>query len=162
MNFDITWTITAIIAVSSFLSPIAVAIINNSHHARIKKLELEHVKGVRCLDILYQASIRQMDIYYADKKNAFENFAKCAGNFSLSRNNPNAYEALHSSIDKAFLFCCAKNQNRLFEFMCFIDTEIFGSNTSKDSRNVYSQRLHDILLALNLELEATKPVINCE
>ena len=33
MTFDVTWTITAIIAVSSFLSPIAVAIINNMHNS---------------------------------------------------------------------------------------------------------------------------------
>ena len=47
MTFNITWTITAIIAVSSFLSPIAVAIINNHHHVRIRKMELEHDEYMR-------------------------------------------------------------------------------------------------------------------
>lgn len=58
MNFDITWTITAIIAVSSFLSPIVVAIINNFHQARIRQIELEHDRHIRLLDIQHQASIR--------------------------------------------------------------------------------------------------------
>lgn len=34
MDFQITWTITAIIAVSSFLSPVVVAVINNRHHSQ--------------------------------------------------------------------------------------------------------------------------------
>ncbi len=58
MNVNITWTITAIIAVSSFLSPIAVAIINNLHHAKMRKLELEH-------DEIYQDSIYSNNLLHA-------------------------------------------------------------------------------------------------
>lgn len=41
MNFDITWTITAVIAVSSFLSPVVVSWMNNKHHYKMRKLELQ-------------------------------------------------------------------------------------------------------------------------
>lgn len=68
MSLDITWTITAIIAVSSFLSPIVVAIINNRHQARLRKYELEHDRQIKQIDLNQQALIRQADVYYADKK----------------------------------------------------------------------------------------------
>lgn len=71
MEINITWTITAIIAVSSFLSPIVVAIINNRHHARLRKMELEHDEYIRWLDLQQTTTVKQFDIYYADKKKIF-------------------------------------------------------------------------------------------
>lgn len=162
MNFDITWTITAIIAVSSFLSPIVVAIINNFHQARIRQIELEHDRHIRLLDIQHQASIRQLDIYYADKKNAFQDFAKCAGALSFSSNLPSHYTALHSSIDIALLFCCPENQEKLRDFMNFVETESFGNKSTQKDRIIYSQHLNDVLLALNRELESAKPIMQCK
>lgn len=47
LKFDITWTITAIIAVSSFLSPIAVAVINNLHHAKMRRMELDYDRHIK-------------------------------------------------------------------------------------------------------------------
>ena len=57
MEINITWTITAIIAVSSFLSPIAVAIINNRHHAQIRKMELKHDEYMHWLDLQQSTTI---------------------------------------------------------------------------------------------------------
>ncbi len=162
MNLDITWTITAIIAVCSLISPIAVAIINNSHNARIKKIELEHDKQLRHIDLQQQALMRQTDIYYADKKEAFSEFAKCAGLFSMRRQNSNDYESLHSSIDKALLFCNADNQANLCRFQKYIDAQVFGTGYSPSERTEYSERLNELSLSLNRELESTKPVIDCE
>lgn len=71
MKFDITWTITSIIAVSSFLSPIFVACVNNWHHSKIRQLELEHDRALKRIDLQLQASIRQLDVYYNDKNLLF-------------------------------------------------------------------------------------------
>ena len=57
MTIEITWTITAIIAVSSFLSPIFVARINNKHQEKLRKLELEHDEYMRQLDLQDRKSV---------------------------------------------------------------------------------------------------------
>ena len=41
MKLDITWTITAIIAVASFLSPVIVTLFNNHHDYKVRKLEID-------------------------------------------------------------------------------------------------------------------------
>lgn len=162
MSLDITWTITAIIAVSSFLSPIAVAIINNRHQARLRKYELEHDRQIKQIDLNQQAIIHQADVYYADKKAVFMEFAKCAGAFSMDRSHTARYQALHSAIDNALLFCNSENQIMLIDFQILVDTELFGGSYTPDERADYSTRISKILMSLNKELESTKPVINSE
>ena len=41
MNFDLTWTITAIIAVASILSPVFVTLLNNNHDYKVRKLDID-------------------------------------------------------------------------------------------------------------------------
>lgn len=160
MQFDVTWTITAIIAVSSFLSPIAVAIINNRHQIKMRKMELDHDDRIMQMNLQQQALTRQSDIYYSDKKVAFSDFTQCAGAFSLSRQSGERYHALHSSIDKALLFCNSENQKLLIDFRNYVDTEIYGSTYGQRERDEYSKALIEISLSLNRELELTKPVID--
>ncbi len=162
MSIEITWTITALIAVSSFLSPIAVAIINNRHHTKIRAIELEHDERLKQIDLHQQALIRQADIYYADKKTAFSAFAKASGAFSLSKQTAQTYETLHASIDTALLFCNPENQKLLIDFQNYVDAQVFGSEYSIHSRAEYSKALNKISLSLNKELESTKPIIDCK
>ena len=159
MEFDITWTITAIIAVSSFFSPIVVAILNNHHHAKMRKMELTHDEKMRQLDLEQQAIIRQFDIYYSDKKTAFCDFLLAAGTFSASKQTFNNYGKLHETIDKALLFCNPVNQAALRNFLKYIDTSAFGGDCSPSSRLEYSATLTELAVSLNQELEMTKPVM---
>lgn len=162
MQFDITWTITAIIAVSSFISPIIVAIINNRHHTKIRKLELSHDEQIRKFDLQQQASVRQCDIYYADKRQAFLDFLEAAGNFSVKRGSNSHYEILQSTIQRALLFCNSDNQHRLHDFLSYVDESVYGSTHTKTERTTYSNTLIEIAVHLNEELESTKPVIQSE
>ncbi len=59
MKFDLTITISVILALSAILSPILVAIINNCYQLKIKKIENNDLA----------------------KRSALENFAKMAGEF---------------------------------------------------------------------------------
>ena len=161
MNFDITWTITAIIAVISFLSPIFVALINNHHHAKMRKMELEHDEFLRKLDLQQQISIRQADIYYADKKKAFSEFLYHAGQYAFSKHHEQIYENLLSASQQALLFCNAANQELLQKFIEETD-RLLGTGYSFDKRNEYSKFVSKVALALSRELESSKPVIDCE
>lgn len=161
MNINITWTITAVIAVSSFLSPIAVAIINNKHQAKIRALELEHDEHIRELDLKQQIITKQLDIYYADKKDAFSNFLNAAGLFSMGKQSLSSYERLQSSIQTAMLFCSPSNYALLSDFLVYID-QIFGGGYTPSERDEYSKTLTSITTSLNEELSSTKPIIDCE
>lgn len=162
MKFDITWTITAVIAVSSFLSPIFVAIINNRHHAKIRKMELEHDEYMHQLNLNQQSIIKQFDVYYADKKEAFSEFANTAGIFSMGKGSQRDYENLHSAIDKCMIFCNSENNQLLCDFQDYIDIQVFGGGYSPSERSEYSKRLNNVALSLNKELQSTKPVIQSE
>lgn len=161
MNIDITWTITAVIAVSSFLSPIAVAIINNKHQAKIRALELEHDERVRMIDLKQQTIIKQLDIYYADKKDAFSNFLNAAGLFAMGKQSRQDYERLQSTIQTAMLFCSPSNYALLSNFLEYVDN-IFGGGYTSSERNEYSKTLTSITTSLNEELSSTKPIIDSE
>ena len=71
MNFDITWTITAVIAVSSFLSPVVVSWMNNKHHYKMRKLELQS-------DLINN----QISTLYNDKLTSYKKFIEVAGQYS--------------------------------------------------------------------------------
>lgn len=161
MNINITWTITAVIAVSSFLSPVAVAVINNRHHAKIRKLELEHDEYMRQLDLQQQLMTKQFDIYYSDKRNVFSELMDKAGNYIFNTQKTTSYNSLHASIDRAILFCSTDNQIKLYDFLKYTD-EIFGRQLSPNERSKYSETVNSLSLALNAELKSTKPVIDCE
>lgn len=162
MKIDITWTITAVIAASSILSSILVAIINNKYQSKIRKMELEHAEHMHQLDLQQQIISRQFDIYYSNKREAFSEFMNAAGNFSAGKNSSTSYRELHSAIDKALLFCDQENQALLCNFQNYIDTKAFGEKYSLEERSTYSKTLNKISLSLNHELESSKPVIQSE
>lgn len=159
MAIEITWTITAIIAVSSFLSPIFVAKINNKHQEKLRKLELEHDEYMRQLDLQQQMMIKQFDIYYLDKKTAFSNFLHAAGKYSMGKEYSRYYEDLLATLQTALLFCNKDSRLLLSTFLEYAN-KIFGGNYSSHEREEYSKTLAAVTNALNKELNLTKPVIN--
>lgn len=162
MKIDVTWTITAIIAVSSFLSPIAVAIINNLHQAKMRKMELDHDRQIKELNLKQQAIIRQTDICYADKKNACSEVLRCAGTFASNKKSTEKYKNLHSAIDTAFLFCSYGTRRYLDYFLEQIDQTFFGDGLSESERISYSNEVSALANALSNDLESTKPVVDSE
>lgn len=70
-NLDLSFTITAIIALTSLISPIITCLINNHHQLKIKELELKQ-----------QAQIKLVDY----KKEIFENYLKYAGAYVYNCN----------------------------------------------------------------------------
>lgn len=158
MTFDVTWTITAIIAVSSFLSPIAVAIINNRHNTKMRKIELEHDEYIRWLNFQQSTIINQFNVYYSDKKNAFADFSNAAGQFSFAKEEEREYKMLQSSAHTAMLYCNKSNYDLLSDFLEYIDN-IFGSGYTKAERDDYTKTLTSVITSLNEELASTKPII---
>lgn len=141
--------VTSVIALAAIVSPMLVAIINNSHQAKLKTLEFKH-----------DSRVRQFEIYYADKKAAFSEFIRAAGAFASDRADTSSYADLLSALNRALLFCDYKNKTVLHDFLGFIDGECFNPGEDLDSYREYSERLHSVADCLSLDLESTKPRID--
>ena len=141
--------VTSVIALAAIVSPMLVAIINNSHQAKLKTLEFKH-----------NTQVRQFEIYYADKKAAFSEFIRAAGVFASDRADTSAYADLLSALNRALLFCDHKNKAVLHGFLDFIDNKFFNSDDDLDSCREYSERLHGVADCLSLDLESTKPRVD--
>lgn len=79
-----SWTIAVILGLSSIVSPIATALINNKHQLKLKNIE----------------------VYELSKRNALENFIKSACDYKNSSSIA-SFEAFNTS--KEFLYIYFKN-----------------------------------------------------
>ena len=124
-------------------------------------MELEHDEYMRWLDLQQTTTVKQFDIYYADKKKSFADFANAAGQFSFAKEEEREYEMLQSSAHTAMLYCNKSNYDLLSDFLEYIDN-IFGSGYTKAERDDYTKTLTSVITSLNEELASTKPVIQRE
>lgn len=139
MEFNLTVTISVIIALVALVSPIAVAILNNRYQARLRKMELQH-----------DLEVKQMDLYYSEKKQAFYDLLKIAGVYRIDPDRPNL-ERLQSAAYSAILFCNQENKAKLQSFVKLAN-EQFGQPISIDERMKYCEDLFSLSSALNDEL----------
>ncbi|MQW23726.1 MULTISPECIES: hypothetical protein [unclassified Lactococcus] len=65
MRFDMTFTVTVVIALSALFSPILTAIINNQHLRKMKKLDMQE---------------NNQNSYYLHKRELLETFLVCISN----------------------------------------------------------------------------------
>ena len=162
MEFDITWTITAIIAASSILSQIIVALINNHHHAKMRKMELEYDTRIRQMDLMQENITRQSDIYYSDKKKSFHDFLQAIGSYAGDKDHLGTYGALLSAANTAFLFCSKENKENIRNFLTYVDSSALGSGYSVLSLLEYNAKAMNLAESLSAELESSKPIADCE
>lgn len=156
---DLSWVITATIAVAAFLSPIFVAIINNRHSRIMRQMDIMHQETIKKMESEAALIEKQFSIYYADKRAAFSDFLQAAGHFSSTTQSTSVYEALHSSADRALLFCNEYNRDFIIDFLKRVDEEFYGINASRTQRREYTSLITSIASSLNDELSATKPPI---
>lgn len=139
MKFNLTVTISVIIALVALVSPIAVAIINNRYQARLRKMELQH-----------DLEVKQMDLYYSEKKQAFYDFLKIAGVYRTSPDQINLGK-LQSAAYSAILFCNQENKDKIQSFVRLAN-EVFNQSFPSDERIKYCEALYSLSSVLNDEL----------
>lgn len=134
--------ITGIIAIIAIISPIIVAVINGIIQIIIKKIEYKK-----------EISIKQIDIYYSNKKTAFENFIECAGKYgatfkyTISEKFAN-FEACTYNV---LLFCNSKNKERVSDFFKYA-ISLRYKEPEKELLVEYGNKLSEISSVLNEEL----------
>lgn len=139
MEFNLTVTISVIIALVALVSPIAVAILNNRYQARLRKMELQH-----------DLEVKQMDLYYSEKKQAFYDLLKIAGVYRIGPDRPNL-ERLQSAAYSAILFCNQENKAKIQSFVKLAN-EQFAQSIPIDERIKYCEALYSLSSVLNDEL----------
>lgn len=73
-------TVTIIIALAAIISPIFVALINNAHQSKLKKLELEHSERLKAQELYAQREERNLHYLYSIYENYLQGTSRCIAN----------------------------------------------------------------------------------
>lgn len=140
LEFDTTITITVAVALAAIISPILVAIINNTHQTKIRKIELEHERDNKIIDI-----------YYEDKKQAYITFLNVAGNYPDFQDEKGlGFSRLHETASTAILFSTQITGDSINQF--FFDAKELRKKGISESENEYRQKLCKLTEILTVEL----------
>lgn len=131
MNFDLTITISVTIALCAIISPILVAIINNIHQTKMKKLEI-------------------LTDY---KLKAIENYMQCLGQCRKDQFGP-AINNYAESYGHAIIYVSKHSRQLMSEIDSLIDcNNLRGAKTGID---VPPKTFDDLCVSLNNDLRIKK------
>lgn len=147
MTFDLNLTITSIIAIAAVVSPIFVAKINTSHQESLRDDEMEH-----------ETELKQLEMLYNDKKNAFETFLTAAGKVTFGYDFEEVLENLNSTAAIAMLHCSKDNKQHIINFVSYANQ--YSNQANNDmiqptDRIDFSTKLSELSYHLNIELKST-------
>ena len=141
MKLDVTWTITSIIAVSSFMSPILVAIINNRHNRKLHKMDLE-----------YNSMQSQLSAIYKNKEAAFSSFIQDAGKACIDTGHPDVELNFFASSQTVLLYASEENREIIAKFIQDVALLLDDSYANEARCYELEQQLSKIAILLNQEL----------
>ena len=140
-------TISIILAIGTVLSPIWVALINNSNQRKLRQLELHH-----------DLSMKKLTIFYEDKKNAFSNFLINAGKVCTDEAMYNVEQDFYAYAQLAALYATDENQKLISEFTSDI-MRYLDKSMNPSECDMFKDDLSKITSALNKELAVLKEEI---
>jgi hypothetical protein len=111
--FDLSISIAVIIAITALISPILVAIINNRHQFKMKKMEYEETQKLKKLEIQSDLQRHQWDTYYNKSTIVFEELANNVGNYLGYTADIEAYSKALGSINQARIYADKELQGYL-------------------------------------------------
>lgn len=138
-QFDTTISITTLLAICAIVSPIFVAVINNIHSSKLRKLEIGQELRRQKIEIIYQ-----------DKKNAYMSLESAAGNFLSDPKSINKYAQLISAINASALLCSTNHFPDLNRFRS-LATAMHKGHFPGDTNSEYLEYV-DLLSVLSYKL----------
>ena len=139
--------ISIILAIGSVLSPVWVALINNSNQRKLRQLELNH-----------DMSMKKLTIFYEDKKNAFTSFLTAAGKVCTDEALYEVEQDFYAFAQLAALFETDENQKLISEFTSDI-MRYLDKGMKPNDCDMFKDDLSKITSALNKELASLKEEI---
>jgi len=103
-NLDLSISIAVIIALTALISPIIVALINNKHQYKMKKMEYEENEKAKLLEIQSEFKRHQWDTYYSKATVVYEELAKNVGMFLGDTSYIEPYSKSIASINQALVY----------------------------------------------------------
>lgn len=132
---DFTITISILLAICALFAPSITAVINNRHHYRMRKLELE-----------YDAQMHYSDLIYKNKYDTYQTFLNIAGDYSLMNEYASNYTQVLAASQTSLLLCDSLSKPLLLEFINSLDSE------ASPVRHEYTLLLNKISDSFNREL----------
>lgn len=164
---DLSTILTVGVGFAAFLSPLAVASLNNRHQRKLKEIELEHALQLKKLELEHNFQLReaelaqrtyekQLDITYQSKKSAFINFIDATGRYYLDMENEELFAAFSSCAYNAAMLCV--NPQCRSSIASFVTTasKRFVS-TVESSSNYFIRQMDYISYVLQIELYGKNP-----
>lgn len=156
MKIDFTVTFAVIIAFASVISPIFVSFINNRHNAKMRLKEMAHEQELKRIELEHEYAVKQLDVYFLEKKKAFEQFLIAAGKLLMTIGSVKGIPELHAVAATAILYCSTDNKKRILEFLKYSDTEANRLyDLPKNERVEFSEKIAELSYHLNEELKST-------
>lgn len=157
MTFNLDLTIAGILSISSIISSVGIAIVNNKHQAKIHEDNLSHDQQIRKLELLQQAESIQLNTYYSDKKKVFADFIKAANGYISNSSYFSSLAAVTASANNALLYCNDESRKGLLDFIDYVGSNFTTSGISESNLSEYNAKLISVCLILQKDLEETKP-----
>lgn len=148
------------LAIAAIISPIAVALLNNRHQTKLKKLELNHAKAIKALELEHHLAEKQLDITFQNKKEAFHNLLDLSVEHYLKPDDTDLVLKLYSSAYKAASLCTREDcQNSILCFVSDISGKIYTKSPDEDLASFF-MKLNDLTYAFLIELTGKSKATN--
>lgn len=139
-----------LITLVTILTSTLVTVISNVYSLRIRKVEIKT-----------QSMQKQFDLYYTEKSNTFKEFVSVSSSLVLNINDGDIFDKVLSATHKAMLMCNEENKTLLKDFAEFVDARLFsGTKPTIEWRTSYWNKLSEVTLSLNNELDSTSDLIS--
>lgn len=130
-------TVTIVIAISAIISPILVAIINNHHQAKMKKLEFKHQENLKNLEIKETHEKKVIDYIHS----IYESYLKSASRYISNPTNDNK-KTYGENYSISFVYFPPKAHDRLKEINSLIRSHDYvGANGKLEELSIWMSAL---------------------
>lgn len=156
MNIDFN----SIVTLASVSTTIAVTVINAVHNTKIKKLELENSRLLKEIESQQEIKTKIIDMYYIDKKTAFQNLSQALGDHYILCNGK-SFSQVQSSAQTSLLFCDFDESKKAITNMIENAKNLYLKNGNTSVlRDEFYNSFESLTKALNKELQSIKHTDN--
>ena len=125
---NVSTIISVGLAIAAILSPILVAILNNAHQIKMRKIELLHDETLRKIEGKQKLVEKHIEFVMQGKKQAFDEFIETAGACYNDISDKKLFTALYASAYKAASQCSCEESRRTIVDFVESSSEMYGKH----------------------------------
>lgn len=148
--------LTVGVAIAAFISPVAVAFMNNRNSRLIRKSELEHEEIMKKIECEHSLSVERTSSILSLKSQVFMDLIDRLAKYYESSLNDTYKADLLSSLYKAAMYCeDGRIRNNVFSMIYNIKSGF--SDKSDDSLERFKTSMESLVYALHFEISGSIP-----